>query len=68
LTDDLAAIVEDSALLVAGTASAVLDITLNETTDNGTVVVGDVSGLVALKTLEGRVVCERSVRHQASAG
>jgi len=58
LTDDLTAIVEDLALLVAGTASAILDITLNETSNNGTVVVGDVSGLVALETLERRVVCE----------
>jgi len=64
LTNDLTAIVEDLALLVTGTASAILDITLNETSDNSTIVVGDVSGLVALETLERRVICERLVSDQ----
>jgi hypothetical protein len=61
LTNDLAAIVENLALLVTGTASTVLDITLNETSNNGAIVVSDVSGLVALETLERGVVCERLV-------
>ena len=65
MTDDLTAIVENLAVLVAGAASAVLDITLNEASNNSTVVVGDVSGLVALETLEWGVVCDESVLTQS---
>lgn len=59
LADDLAAIVEDVSVLVAGTASAILDIAFDKTSDDGAVVVGDVAGLVALEALEGRIVCRR---------
>jgi len=56
LTNDLAAVVVQFAVLVASTSSAVFGATFDETTNNGAVVVGDVASLVALETLEGRVV------------
>ena len=56
LTDDLTAVVVQLAVLVTSTSGAIFWAAFDETTDNGAIVVDNVAGLVALETLEGRVV------------